>query len=150
LNNSKKSVKQKIKAAHRNFVLNVTALIARKGPDFYCPEKECYKISTDDVYTHQTIKTVEQMRIDQIFSFWARFRTYVASFSSNQASLVWDKFLESADYKNWEKRQNARIYAEIRTLFADPTVQNTDIFDQFDRTFIFNALRREDIIAEDE
>ena len=148
LSNSKKRVRMKLKAAHRSFVLNVTALIDRK-PELFCPINLCFKISTDDLYTDQTIKTVEQMKIDQTFTFWARFRSYVSTFSSEQAVIVWEQYCESQDFKNWEKRQNSRIADEIRRLFADANTSNTEIFDQFNTTCIYDALTRADIIPEE-
>ena len=127
----------------------MTAIEDRK-PELFCPQSECFKISTDDLYTDQQIKTVEQMRIDQTYNFQARFKRFLGTFSPDQAKHFWKKFTESKDHELWKRRQNYRIQEEIRKLFADPLVQNHDVYDLFETSIIFDALAERDILREDD
>ena len=101
LHNSMKKVFQKLRAAHRHFVMLITQYKER-SPNWDEGNRQ-FEASNRSVYGRLSVKTLDNMRLDQADKFVYRFCDYVRAFSPDGAASKLEEYKLSEGYSEFRE-----------------------------------------------
>ena len=114
LHNSTKVVFQRLRAAHRHFVMLITQYKER-SPNWDVTNRN-FEASNRSVYGRLNVKTLDNMRLDQTDKFVHRFCDYVRTFSPDGAASKLEVYKLSEGYSEFREREKQRIELEQQKI----------------------------------